>query len=233
MIKISEQCVRINMKEYELLDEWINSPNPYDFSLNHFYSSGGNGDGRISLGKEYDRFESFFDLEVDVNSYLANETLNEFEQKNFVILKKDLDKYLSKAKYKFNKPLNEDIFFGEAEENYKGTKIKIKEDFETLKVDFESFNEAYEFKMCCLLDSYDELWIRHENAHQNDYKILRKMTIPSYSYFSIFKLKNNEEIIYYMKLCYKNDKMIPEILEEDLKDLEIVPNTIKQMCALF
>ena len=231
VIKITKEWIFINGEKYEFLDQWIVRTKNI-FVKNHFFNSeNASGGGSIRFEKNYDRFISFFDLDVAKEDFLSEEQFE--EGKEFILLKEDLDKYLEDAEYTFRNPPEDYIYFAEGEEeDYESIKVKINEDFKELIEEYESLSETFfEFKMFCKKDKYDLIYLLHENSRSDKlYKLLRKMAIPYFSYFTILKLRKNKKTIFYLKLCSGN-KITPEKLENNLKDLKISSNTIKQICA--
>lgn len=231
VIKITKEWIFINGEKYEFLDQWIVRTKNI-FVKNHFFNSeNASGGGSIRFEKNYDRFISFFDLDVAKEDFLSEKQFE--EGKEFILLKEDLDKYLEDAEYTFRNPPEDYIYFAEGEEeDYESIKVKINEDFKELIEEYESLSETFfEFKMFCKKDKHDLIYLLYENSRSDKlYKLLRKMAIPYFSYFTILKLRKNKKTIFYLKLCSGN-KITPEKLENNLKDLKISSNTIKQICA--
>lgn len=230
-MEITKQWICVNDVKYEILDKWIITTKKI-FVLNHFYNSeNASGGGSIRLENDYDRFISFFDLDVNKESLLSEQYYE--EKRNFILLKKDLDRYIMESEHIFKNPPEYYIHFAEGEEeDYESIKSKINGDFIDLKNEYENLTETFfEFKMLCKKDKYNGIYLLHEDSRRDKcYRLLRKMAIPLHSYFSIMKLKNNEEIIYYIRLYFDN-RIVPERLEEPLKYLNIKPDIIKQLCA--
>lgn len=170
-------------------------------------------------------------MDITKEDFLSEEQFQ--EKKEFILLKEDLDKYLEDAEYTFKNPPEDYIYFADGEEeNYETIKLKLNEDFKELIEEYKNLTENFfEFKMSCKKDRNNLSYILHENSRGDKlYKLLRKMAIPYFSYFTILKLRKNKKIIFYLKLCSGN-KITPEKLENSLKDLKINCNTIKQICA--
>lgn len=204
------------------------------FTDNHFYNGNAHRGNAIRLEQKYDKFISFFDLNVDRESLLSKEEYE--EERNFILLKKDLDKYMMDVENIFKNPPNEFIYCAdcsEDEEDYENIKIQINKDFEKLKNEYIKLTESFfKFKMFCKMDSNALIYLLPEIEEvEKFFSLLRKMTIPKYTFISFFKLKKNTKIIYYMNFCSIDDKMTLKELNKDLSDLVIDFSTIKQLWA--
>lgn len=230
VIKITKEWLFINGEKYEFLDQWIVKTKNI-FVTNHFYNSErASGGGSIRFENNYDRFISFFDLNITKEDFLSGEQFK--EEKNFILLKEDLDKYLEDAEHIFKNPPQDYIYFADGEEeDYETIKEKINEDLKEVVENHKSLKETFfEFKMFCQKDKYNLIYLRHENSREEVYKLLRKIAIPYFSYFSIFKIRKNEKTIFYLKLSLRSNITLKK-LESSLKDLKISFDTIKQICA--
>ena len=233
MIKITENWVWINGVKYECLSEDIIETKRI-FATNHFYNGETHGGNAIRLEKLYEHFINFFNLNVDKRTLLSLETYE--EEKDFIILKKDLDRYIIEVKDKFKNPpgLEEYEYFaeGENQKDYESIKHLINEDFEKLKDEYKNIKESFfEFKMYFKKDKYNMIYLLPEKGEVEKYfAVLRLMVIPFYSYFHVLKLKKNNKIVYYFKI--KTDKVKTfERLVNDPKELIIDSDTEKQLWA--
>ena len=245
MVNITNNWIWINGNKYEYLDEMIVEVKRI-FTKNHFYNGGRNGGNAIRFNKDMDRFAKFFGLSIDGRTLARYEEYS--KEKDFILLKKDLDKYISDVKDLFKNPPEDYKYYGDDEEErsgveaersgveekkeYKEIKTLIHDDFKTLMEEYNEISESFfEFEMYCKKDKYDLLYILpKEGEVQQLFNLLRLMAIPDLSYFHIMKLMRNKEVIFYLKLS--SDKIQTfGTLDEDSKDLIIDSSTTKQLWA--
>ena len=227
----NKNWIWINGTKYELSDIWpINVQRI--FTNNHFYNSNNShGGNAIRLGSDIEKFLKFFELNVDINT-LSQEDYS--EEKNFILLKKDLDKYLSDVKDKFENPPEDYIYFDENvnQEKYEITKIKIHEDFKNLINEYKHITESFfEFKMLCKKDnSQNNHLLPIKEDVEKFFGLLRKMVIPEHTNFCFLKLKKNKKTIFYLKLSSTSANYY-ERSNLGFDDLKINFSTIKQLWA--
>lgn len=147
--------------------------------MDNFEIDGNKIESRLYCGTDTDFYNKFFCDDIKGN--------------DFIFLKEDFKRYMIDAKDDF---LN-------FQENNKDKSRNFKFYQEFLNTIY-SLNHTEKFKMKLVyVDKLRRIYI--DVVDESDYyNLLRKVVIPNKSYLSISKLKNEEKILYYFKLIYRN-----------------------------
>lgn len=158
--------------KYEIIDNLKAYKGLKNFVSNEYKSENPTSLPLSNFGDE--KYEEFF--------------CNEIGNYYFIFLKEDFEKYMVDIKNVFLNPEDESIDKNEMENLYSECLLILSEldDEEKFKMKIDSINQPNTY-----------IKPAHESKY---YELLKKIIIPEKSYVSILKLKNEEELLFYLKI---------------------------------